>query len=332
VLRDGARQRMRLVGMDDDQIRRVISSGKVQPRMTIYSPISGVVSELGVKEGMTVMSGAPLFRINGTSSVWVNAEVPENISAHVRPGAMVEASTPSLVGTTFKGRVSALLPEVNAATRTLKARIEIANPRDELVPGMFATVSLTPSKSTEVLLVPTEAVIQTGTRSVVMVAEGGGKFASVDVETGSESGGRTEIRKGLEAGQKVVVSGQFLIDSEASLRGSTERMDATTMPGKAKGPDATPKSNDGKEAAVKTHRGQGKVEKIDSDGITISHGPIPDLQWDAMTMGFKLPTAGLPKNIAAGDTVNFEIQARKDGAYQVSSISPVASAKPEPAK
>ena len=332
ALRAGARQRMRLVGMSDAQIRQVTSSGKVQPRITIYAPISGVISELAVREGMTVMSGAALFRINGTASVWVNAEVPENVSAQVRPGTMVEATTPSLAGTTFKGKVGALLPEVNAATRTLKARIELANPRNQLVPGMFVTVSLTPSTSTEVVLVPTEAVIQTGTRSVVMVAQGDGKFSSVDVETGTESGGRTEIRKGLSAGQKVVVSGQFLIDSEASLRGSTARMDDPGPPAAAGAPDApnapsaASRADDGKSAAVKTHHAQGKVEKIDRDSITISHGPIPDLKWGAMTMGFKLPGTGLPKNIATGDAVAFDIRAREDGSYEVTRIAP------EPAK
>jgi Cu(I)/Ag(I) efflux system membrane fusion protein len=329
ALRAGARQRMRLVGMSDAQIRQVTSSGKVQPRITIYAPISGVISELAVREGMTVMSGAALFRINGTASVWVNAEVPENVSAQVRPGTIVEATTPSLAGTTFKGKVGALLPEVNAATRTLKARIELANPRNQLVPGMFVTVSLTPSTSTEVVLVPTEAVIQTGTRSVVMVAQGDGKFSSVDVETGTESGGRTEIRKGLSAGQKVVVSGQFLIDSEASLRGATARMDDPGAPAAAdapNAPNAASPADDGKSAAIKTHHAQGKVEKIDQDSITISHGPIPDLKWGAMTMGFKLPSTGLPKNIATGDTVAFDIRARKDGSYEVTSIAP------EPAK
>ena len=117
------------------------------------------------------------------------------------------------------------LPEVNAATRTIKARIEIANPGSQLVPGMFATVNFTPQARKEVLLVPSEAVIQTGKRSVVVTALGDGRFASVDVELGLDSNGQTEIRKGLEAGQKVVVSGQFLVDSEANLKAAASRMD-----------------------------------------------------------------------------------------------------------
>ena len=221
---DGARQRMRLAGMTDEQIRVVESNGSVVPRTTIASPIDGVVAELAAREGMTVMSGAPLFKIYGLGTVWVNAEVPEAMAASVRPGASVEARTAAFPGTTFKGRVSAILPEVNAATRTLKARIEVANPQRQLVPGMFATVSLRPAAQHEALLVPTEAVIATGTRSVVMLAQGDGKFTPVEVETGTEANGQTEIRKGLQAGQKVVVSGQFLIDSEANLRAGAARL------------------------------------------------------------------------------------------------------------
>ena len=230
-LADAARQRMRLAGMDEPQIRLVESTGKVHPRMTIAAPIAGVVTELAAREGMTVGAGAPLFRINGIGTVWVNAEVPENAAAGVRPGADVEARTPALPGTVFKGRVSAILPEVNAATRTLKARIELANRTGQLVPGMFATLTFGPAAERTALLVPSEALIQTGTRSVVMLAQGDGKFAPVNVETGAEANGQTDIRKGLEAGQKVVVSGQFLIDSEASLKGTAARTgDAPAMP------------------------------------------------------------------------------------------------------
>ena len=313
VFLQGARQRMRLTGMNDAQIRQVESSGRVQTRMTLTSPVAGVVTELSVREGMTVMAGAPLFRINGLDTVWVYAEIPEALAAQIRSGSTVEAHTPAFADRVLKGKVSALLPEVNAATRTLRARVEIANPEHRLVPGMFATINFSSASGKEVLMIPTEAVIQTGTRSVVMIAEGNGRFSPVDVVIGAESNGRTEIRKGLEAGQKVVVSGQFLIDSEASLRGTTNRMGAEPAAEPSKG-------------SVPTHRGQGKVESIAKDEVTLSHEPIPSLQWGAMTMGFKLPASGLPANVKVGDSVAFELRARPDGTYEVVSMAPAGSA------
>jgi len=241
TLADGARQRMRLVGMTDAQIRSVTAGGKVQARYTIPAPIGGVVAELGAREGMTVAAGAPLFRINGLATVWVNAEVPESLAAQVRPGSVVEARAPALSGTIFKGKVTAILPEVNPATRTLKVRVELANPGGALVPGMFANVMFKPVSRAEILQVPSEAVITTGKRNVVIVAQGDGKFAPVDVEIGMEANGQTEIRKGLDAGQQVVVSGQFLIDSEASLKGVTARMGtAPGAPAAVSAPPAPP--------------------------------------------------------------------------------------------
>jgi membrane fusion protein, copper/silver efflux system len=223
-LADAAAQRMRLAGMTDEQIREVDARGAVLPRFTITSPIDGVVGELSAREGMTVATGAALFRLNGLATVWVNAEVPEAAAAALRPGNAVEARTPALPAAAFKGRVSAILPEVNATTRTLKARIELANPGGRLVPGMFATIDFTPSHGSEAVLVPSEAVIRTGKRTIVIVAHGDGRFAPVDVEAGIESNGQTEIRKGVRVGDSVVVSGQFLIDSEANLKAATTRM------------------------------------------------------------------------------------------------------------
>ena len=223
-LLDGARQRMRLAGMTDDLIRAFEASGKVQSRITVTAPIAGVIAELGAREGMTVMSGAPLFRINGLAKIWVNVEVPESLEAQVRSGDAVKARTPALPGTVFAGKVGAVLPSVNLATRTRTARIELSNPDRKLVPGMFVTVQFATVGRSEVLLVPSEALIETGTRHVVMLAETEGKFRPVNVETGAESDGQTEIRSGLTAGQRVVVSGQFLIDSEASLKGTEERL------------------------------------------------------------------------------------------------------------
>jgi Cu(I)/Ag(I) efflux system membrane fusion protein len=225
-LLDAARQRMRLVGMSDEQIRQVEASGTAKLRLTVLAPVSGVVTELNAREGMNVAAGAPLFRINGLDTVWVNAEVPEIAVGQVRPGTAIEATSAAFPGMAFKGKVAAILPEVSAATRTMKARVELANPAGRLAPGMFVSVRLTPAAHAQALMVPSEAVVHTGTRNVVMLAVGDGKFAPVDVETGAESNGMTEIHKGLAANQKVVVSGQFLLDSEASLRATETRMGA----------------------------------------------------------------------------------------------------------
>jgi len=219
-----ARQRMLLAGMSEEQVRSVEAGSKVQPRFTLTAPIGGVIVELGVREGMTVAAGAMLFRINGLGSVWVYAEIPESRAQALRLGGSVETRTPALPGQAFKGRVAAILPEVNPATRTLKARIEVPNAGGRLTPGMFASVDFTPSTAAAALVVPSEAVIQTGQRRLVIVQLDDGKFQPTDVETGAEANGQTEIRKGLAAGQKVVVSGQFLIDSESSLKGTTSRM------------------------------------------------------------------------------------------------------------
>ena len=229
-LTEAARNRLQLLGMSEEQIGLLEKTGQPQTRITLYAPINGVIAELGVREGMTVMSGAMLFRLVDLSSVWVNAEVPEAQGAWLRPGTAVEARVPSFPGQVFRGRVSAILPEVNAATRTLRARVELANPGGRLKPGMFATLVFAQGTGTNALLVPSEAVIRTGERSVVIVAESEGKFRPQEVELGFESGGKSEIRKGLSEGDTVVVSGQFLIDSEASLRASGTRMEGAEAP------------------------------------------------------------------------------------------------------
>jgi Cu(I)/Ag(I) efflux system membrane fusion protein len=230
ALVDAARQRMRQVGMSEEQVRWVESSGKTQARITLTAPIGGVVVELMAREGMTVMPGATLFRINGIGSVWANAEIPESQAALIRPGTKVQASSAAASSTVLRGTVQAILPEVNPTTRTLKARVELANPGNVLVPGMLLTMQFIDMRAEKSLLIPTEAVIQTGKRVVVMLAEDKGKFRPVDVETGIESNGQTEIKRGLQAGQRVVVSSQFLIDSEASLKGVEVRLNDGSKP------------------------------------------------------------------------------------------------------
>ena len=308
---DGARQRMRQAGMSDAQIRKVEASGKTQARATITAPLGGVVVELLAREGMTVMAGTTLFRINGLATVWANAEVPESQSALLRPGAKVQARSPAAPGTAFEGKVQAILPEVNPATRTLKARLELANPGARLVPGMFVTMQLVDMRTEKALQVPTEAVIRTGKRTVVILAEDNGRFRPVDVEAGIESAGQTEIKRGLQAGQRVVVSSQFLIDSEASLKGVEARLNEVPKPPTT---DTAPR-----------HEGSARIDAIDNDSITLSHGPIPSLKWGSMTMDFKAPSQqALPPNLKAGDRVGFEFYMGADGLPQLTRVSPLA--------
>lgn len=308
-----ARQRMLLLGMTDAQVARVAATGTAQPRITLTAPTSGVVAELVAKQGMTVTPGMTLARINGISTVWALADVPESQAALLQKGSAVEARSPGAAGTVFKGRVEAILPDVAPVTRTLKARIQLTNTGGALSPGMAVTLAFTDPRRTSALLVPTEAIIATGQRTVVMLAEDGGRYRPVNVETGVESAGQTEVKKGLTAGQRVVVSSQFLIDSEASLKGVEARL------------NNAPAAAAAAPALVK-HQGQGKVDTINADGVTLSHGPVPSAGWGDMTMTFQPPAAGLPRNVAVGDTVQFEFVLPKDGEPTITRIGPVASA------
>ena len=307
---EGARARMRLAGMSDEQIRRVETTGRADPRIAIVAPAAGLVTELAVREGMAVMPGATLFRINGFGTVWANAEVPESQAALLRPGTRARAQTPAVPGAAFEGRVQALVPDVSSATRTLKARVELANPRGQLVPGMFVSMQFMDTRPEKAILVPTEAVIHTGRRSVVIVAEDNGRFRPVEVQAGIESGGQTEIKSGLQAGQRVVVSSQFLIDSEASLKGVEARLNAAPQPGAA--------------APAARHEGEAKIEALGREAMTLSHGPIPSIKWGPMTMDFKLPPAkDVPRNLEVGDRITFEFYMDKDGLPQLTRIAPV---------
>jgi Cu(I)/Ag(I) efflux system membrane fusion protein len=224
TLVDAARQRMRQAGMTEAQIALVERTGQTQARMTLVAPSGGVVTELMVREGNTVMAGMMLARINDLSTVWAQAEVPESQAASLRAGSVVTASTPALPGEQFSGSLQALLPEVNASTRTRKARMVLANPKGLLVPGMFVTMRLTDRQARSALLVPSEALVRSGKRTLVMVVADGGGFRPTEVQVGMEQNGQSEMVSGLRQGQKIVLSGQFLIDSEASLKGVEARL------------------------------------------------------------------------------------------------------------
>lgn len=304
VLVDGARARMRQAGMSDEMVTLVASTGQLQPRITLRAPMGGVLTEVNAREGMTVVAGATLFRIQGTATVWAEAEVPESQGALLRPGSQVAATSPALPGQRFAGRVQALLPEVDAATRTRKARLELGNAGGLLVPGMLLQMQFLQLRERQALLVPTEALLRTGQRTLVMLAEADNRFRPVEVQLGLEAGDQTEVVKGLSAGQRIVVSSQFLIDSEASLRGLETRLNQAGAPASA----ATAASAAAKAAPV--YSSPATVKGLDGDMVTLDHPPIASLKWPAMTMDFRLPPpAQRPAGgLKPGDRIHIEFQ------------------------
>ncbi len=222
-----ARMRLLQLGMREALVAQVEKTGVPQAVVTVTAPQSGVLMELGVREGMTVMPGQTLARINGIGSVWLDAEVPEAQAAGLSVGQTVSATFTTWPGRTFTGRISALLPTLEPDTHTLRVRTEWTNPDGALRPGLYARVSLLKTEGPERLLIPSEAVIATGKRNVVIVAGDSGHFRPAEVVIGRESDGKTEVLSGLQQGEQIVVSGQFMIDSEASLKGVLARMEKT---------------------------------------------------------------------------------------------------------
>ncbi|MDR7089772.1 efflux RND transporter periplasmic adaptor subunit [Cellvibrio fibrivorans] len=213
------RARLQLLGMPDALIAKVEKTRQPETRVTITSPISGVLDMLDVKTGMALVSGATLAKINNLDSLWLDAAIPEARATGLHPGdkAIFHSANPAEPALT--GTLEYLLPSLNDSSRTLTARILLDNPEARLKPGTSGRVLLQSSTKETGLFVPTEAVIRTGKRVLVMLAEAGSKFRPVEVVTGREIGNQTLIREGLEEDQEVVVSGQFLLDSEASFLG-----------------------------------------------------------------------------------------------------------------
>jgi len=308
-----ARDRMRAMSIPAELVRRSEEAGTAQARFTLTAPASGVVAELGIREGVAVTPGMTLFRIAGLEKVWAVAEVPEAQALRLSPGQSVSVTLQADATQTFSGKLQEILPEVNAVTRTLKARFEVDNRAGKLTPGMLLSLQVTGPK-TSGLVLPSEAVIRTGKRVVVMVRKENGAFEPRAVSVGRDVGDETEILQGLSEGEQVVASGQFLIDSEASLRSVLGSMAA---------PVSVPIATTG------VHVGEGKVESVNADAITISHGPIASLQWPSMTMGFGKPDPQAFADIKPGDRVHFEFKEGGASGYALTKVQPVpAGAKP----
>jgi Cu(I)/Ag(I) efflux system membrane fusion protein len=305
-----ARERMRAMSIPAELIRQSEESGIAQARFVLTAPVSGVVAELGVREGVAVTPGMTLFRIAGLEKVWAVAEVPEVQAVRLTRGQKVNAVLQADASQAFAGELKEILPQVSANTRTLQARFEVENKEGRLTPGMLLRLQVAGPEAMR-LVVPAEAVIRTGKRAVVIVRKDTGAFEPRDVSLGADLGDQLEVTQGLKEGDQVVASGQFLIDSEARLRSVLGGMTPASAPMAASAP------------AVKrpaTHVGEGKVEGVDANSITISHGPVASMQWPAMTMGFAKPSKNAFSEVKPGDEVRFEFKQGGTSSYELVSV------------
>lgn len=297
-LRSAARNRLTLLGLPNAQIQRLEQGGAPQRTYPVYAPISGVVTHIGARPGAQVQLGQSIVTIAGLSNVWVVAEIPEATLGDVRVGLPVEIRFPAYPEDIREGAIDYVFPSLDQEARTARVRITLANPAGRLLEGMFANITIQGTGGMA-LAVPSEAVIDTGRRTAVIVRRESG-FVPVEIRVGREAGDWTEILEGIEVGDSIVASGQFLIDSEASLSGIIERL-----------------SNNAGEAAANSTlaAATGQVRAINQqpNTIAIAHGPVPAMNWPPMTMTFGVRNPAQLRGLQTGDRVQFRFQQRQEG-------------------
>ncbi|MDC0662346.1 efflux RND transporter periplasmic adaptor subunit [Marinobacter sp. SS21] len=311
--------KLRALGMTDAQIANLRKTAQVAERITVFAPRSGYVASLPVRTGMYVRPDSEIMAIGSRSSVWVIAEFFERQAGLVRAGQAVEFTTPSMPGTQWQGSLDYVYPELDATTRTLRARMRVPNGDGRLRPNMFVDLTMNAPIGDNLLTIPRQALIQRSDRQHVLVAEDDGYFRPALVTTGQEAGDRVVIEGGLEPGQKVVVSAQFLIDSETNLEAALLRLETEEQRASDAGSDNSSSELIG---------GVGRIAELDteSNSITLDHAPIDKLNWPAMIMAFDLAKSVSTDTLALGQLVNFSFRETPEG-YLVESVQPAQDAQ-----
>ena len=296
-----------------EQVKALVASGQTQRTMTFRSPVAGIVTEKKAVQGMRFMPGETLYQVADLSQVWLIADVFEQDLQALGVGAKATVRINAYPDKLFQGRVSYVYPTLNAQTRTVPVRIELANPGLLLKPSMFAQVELALPTPAKALTVPLSAVIDSGTRQLVLVQQGAGRFAPRNVRLGQRSDQYVTVLDGLQEGEQIVVAANFLIDAESNLQAAIGGF------GKADAPAA----------AAPGHQARGKVESVDAAAlaVTLSHEPVASLKWPAMTMEFKLAHSGLLKSLPPGAQVSFEFVERAPGEWVITSVKPATAGK-----
>ncbi|MDQ5945166.1 MAG: rane fusion protein copper/silver efflux system [Pseudomonadota bacterium] len=317
-LAESAQARLRNWDVSPAQLKALSGSGEARRTLGFGSPVSGIVTEKKAVQGMRFMPGEALYQVADLSAVWVIADVAEQDIGRVKTGDKASVRINAYPDKVFEGKVAYVYPTLNAETRSVPVRIELANPGLLLKPAMFAQVELPGGNAGAMLTVPTSAVIDSGTRRVVLVRLAEGRFEPREVRLGARSDNYVEVIDGVKDGEQVVVSANFLIDAESNLKAALGGFAAT--------PASTPVA-----APAKTigHQAEGSVDSIDAKAGTLmlSHAPVASLKWPAMTMEFKVANEALLHGLKPGTAISFEFVERQQGEWVVTAIKP-AGGKP----
>jgi Cu(I)/Ag(I) efflux system membrane fusion protein len=287
---------------------------QAQQTVPVYASQDGIIASLNVREGMYVEPMREVMALADLASVWLLAEVFESQSAWVKVGQPAEVRLSYHPGRLWEGTVEYIYPSLNPKTRTLKVRLRFDNPDETLKPNMFATVTIYGGAKKDLIIIPREALIRAGAEERVIIAQGEGSYAARTVTAGMESGDQVAIISGLKEGEEVVTSGQFLIDSEASLKASLQRM---TQPQVKKMESAQQP-----QMAAEIFKGKGTVSSLypGEQKIKINHQPIAALEWPSMNMDFQLKEGLSADDLKIDDEVVFDLKQTADG-YVIQSIS-----------
>jgi len=305
-------ERLIALGISPIQINQLNKTRKVKQYVKVYAKQNGIIAKLSIREGMFVMPQKQVMSLADLSSVWLLAEVFESQADWVKEGQSAEVTLSYLPGREWEGTVEYIYPSLDLKTRTLKVRLLFENKDESLKPNMFAKVAIYGGAKRDVISIPREALIRTGNDQRVIISLGKGRFEARNVTAGIESGEFIEIVKGVNEGDRVVTSGQFLIDSEASLKASIARMTSVD--------DKKDDMAEMKKPAEKI-LGTATLNSVmpAHNMVNMSHDPIPALEWPAMEMDFTVKKELSLKGLNKGDKVEFELEKTEDG-YVVKSI------------
>ena len=296
-----SRERLVALGIPELHINDINKNRKVSQYVKIYAKQDGIVANLSVRDGMYVTPPVEVMSLAELSSVWLLAEVFESQADWVEVGQPADVRLSYLPGRVWEGEVEYIYPSLNQKTRTLKARLHFENEDEALKPNMFADVTIYGGAKNNVIMIPREALIRTGREERVILALGEGKYQPRIVVAGIESGDWVEIISGLKEGEVVVISGHFLIDSEASIKASLSRMSSSTF--------------EANKVEVKKIAGTGVLKKgLPSENkVNMAHEPIPALGWPDMIMYFKVSPDVELSDFKPDEKVEFDLEEGEDG-------------------